>query len=407
MSEQLLQTILKHSTSKNSCIHGPIHWASVAVAGFTLCELTPEADPQTVLYFAMLHDAMRENDGHDPAHGKRAANLAQLLRESGDLGLDERRLAVLEEALVYHDKGRTSANPTIGACWDADRIALPRVHINPRASLMSTKGGKAHVGTMRGRYYSAYRFSWESIFLNFDLGPWTLSGSKTRGGQVFLRFGDPPANGRSHFSSATVAEDGVSVYRGLRLGLNSYQVDTRRLMLGTETRLLRLILQQCRPLYVVEGDVLGMGGSGEALLANVRIVHQVTPAETIEVLPRKRELAKCVDWWKAKSRGVDPGPFPHPFPHPLDCDRPDNWNASIAPYNPWASGWRAWRPGVSAYGDQIQNAKSVIEETKRGYLKRWGLLEIYDEQQAEMREAREQQEERIRRPQVQQSRKGA
>lgn len=104
MSQQLLDAILEHSTNKDSRYHGPIHWACVAAAGHTLCELTPEADRELVLYFAMLHDSMRETDGLDPDHGARAAELAESLQESGDLDLDEDRLATLTEALVYHDK---------------------------------------------------------------------------------------------------------------------------------------------------------------------------------------------------------------------------------------------------------------------------------------------------------------
>ena len=138
----LLETILSHSTGKGSRIHGPIHWAGVAAAGLTLCENTPEADRGVVLAFGLLHDSMRESDGPDPEHGARAAELARKLHESGDLDLDAERFAKLEEALVYHDKGRTSADPTIGTCWDSDRLNLYRVGITPKASLLSTAAAR-------------------------------------------------------------------------------------------------------------------------------------------------------------------------------------------------------------------------------------------------------------------------
>ena len=168
MNEQFLETILALSTGKNSRIHGPAHWAGVAAAGHTLCELTPEADRRVVLAFAMLHDSMRETDGLDPDHGARAAELAESLHESGDLELDAEQLSTLTEALTYHDKGRTSGDPTIGACWDSDRLNLYRVGITPKASLMSTEGGCSLAGTEWSKYFPSFRFAWPAIFLNYD-----------------------------------------------------------------------------------------------------------------------------------------------------------------------------------------------------------------------------------------------
>ncbi|MCA9794566.1 MAG: hypothetical protein KC910_22315, partial [Candidatus Eremiobacteraeota bacterium] len=41
-----------------------------------------------------------------------------------------------------HEKGRVSQDPTIGACWDADRLDLDRVGKAPDPDLMSTPTGK-------------------------------------------------------------------------------------------------------------------------------------------------------------------------------------------------------------------------------------------------------------------------
>lgn len=319
MSERLSKTILEYSTNRHSNVHGPVHWAGVAAAGFTLCELTPEADPQTVLYFAMLHDSMRESDGHDPEHGARAAELACKLREDGVLELDDERLATLEEALVYHDKGQTHLDPTIGACWDSDRINLYRVGITPEASFMSTEGGRSLVGTKRAEYFPMFVFSWPAIFLNFEalMGPGELA---SPGEHVYLRFGDLPESGFSHYASYTRPEEGTSVYPGLIAG-EVFQIDVRRLMLGTETRFVRHVFNQGRPLFVVAGNHIGMGGSGEPLLADAHIVRGVTPDAHIEVLPKTPEVEKCIEWWRSKRRGESVGEFPYPLETSLSCDR--------------------------------------------------------------------------------------
>src|SRR4051812_16754999 len=66
--------------SKSSKLHGPRHWLRVKALGAQLCRETPGADDHVVALFAALHDTQRVNDGHDPEHGRRAADLAIRLR---------------------------------------------------------------------------------------------------------------------------------------------------------------------------------------------------------------------------------------------------------------------------------------------------------------------------------------
>jgi hypothetical protein len=56
--------------------------------------------------------------------------------------LNEAKRRELREALADHDRGLTTANPTIGCCWDADRLDLGRVGIEPDPELMSTDAGR-------------------------------------------------------------------------------------------------------------------------------------------------------------------------------------------------------------------------------------------------------------------------
>ena len=90
--------------------------------------------------FAIFHDCKRENENFDPEHGERAAEFLKSLNGKV-FNLSKDRFNVLYKAFFYHNKGAVDDNPTIGACWDADRLELPRVGIPPHASYMSTDEG--------------------------------------------------------------------------------------------------------------------------------------------------------------------------------------------------------------------------------------------------------------------------
>ncbi|MDP9481551.1 MAG: hypothetical protein M3R38_38795 [Actinomycetota bacterium] len=137
----LVEMVLARSPGGDSRIHGVRHWRRVAHNGLALLAETPEADGLLVFLFSLFHDAMRLNDHRDPDHGARAAALARELR--GDLyRLDDARMDLLGFALAEHDRGLTSDDATVGACWDADRLNLWRVGIEPRPDRLSTREAK-------------------------------------------------------------------------------------------------------------------------------------------------------------------------------------------------------------------------------------------------------------------------
>ena len=99
------------------------------------------ADVTIVRLFAVLHDSRRHDDGSDWGHGQRGAELARLLRgKYFDLGDDD--LQILCDACAAHEMGGVSDHPTIGTCWDADRLDLGRVGARPDPAYMSTDAGK-------------------------------------------------------------------------------------------------------------------------------------------------------------------------------------------------------------------------------------------------------------------------
>jgi uncharacterized protein len=117
-------------------IHGAPHWARVRRNGLALAATTG-ANIKVVEYFAFIHDVCRENDGYDPHHGSRAAKLAR--RIAGKLiHLREHELDLLTTACQGHSDGYIEEDITVQTCWDADRLDLPRVGVDPDPARLCT-----------------------------------------------------------------------------------------------------------------------------------------------------------------------------------------------------------------------------------------------------------------------------
>jgi uncharacterized protein len=119
-------------------IHGTGHWLRVLENGRILAAATPGADPALVELFSLLHDSRRRDEDGDPGHGERAAAFVRELAAQGVLELGPERVAVLAAACARHEMGEVSADPTIGCCWDADRLELARLGRRPVARFLST-----------------------------------------------------------------------------------------------------------------------------------------------------------------------------------------------------------------------------------------------------------------------------
>lgn len=132
----LADLVRRRSPAARSVVHGPRHWLSVAWIGARLASTDPDVDPLTVALFALFHDCQRHHDGHDLEHGGRGADEAMDLLASVEwiTAAQRDRLA---EACRWHTHGRVTDDPTVGACWDADRLDLWRVGATPLARLLS------------------------------------------------------------------------------------------------------------------------------------------------------------------------------------------------------------------------------------------------------------------------------
>lgn len=137
----LWQTLSARFRLGEDSLHGPDHWRRVERHGLRLAQATPGADVVVVRLFTVFHDAERVNESSDPDHGHRAAELVK--RRCGEwFALNDGQLRNLCTACKYHADGETTDDPTIGCCWDADRLDLPRIGIGPHRDFMSTALGK-------------------------------------------------------------------------------------------------------------------------------------------------------------------------------------------------------------------------------------------------------------------------
>jgi uncharacterized protein len=133
----LVEQALARATLPTAYFHGEKHWRRVAGIGLRLLDPMPQADPLVVFLFALFHDSMRVNEGRDPDHGVRGRRLgAELI--PNHLDTSETLLSAFTEACDHHTDGELSKDPTVGVCWDSDRLDLWRVGSEPSPRFMST-----------------------------------------------------------------------------------------------------------------------------------------------------------------------------------------------------------------------------------------------------------------------------
>ena len=129
-------------------LHGLAHWWRVRHNGLLVAgELG--ARPAVVTLFAIFHDSHRHDDRSDPEHGPRAADWLRKVRE-GDAdahgacattrltlrALEPDSFESLRTACALHTTARTHDDPSVAACFIADRLDLSRVGHRPNPRFM-------------------------------------------------------------------------------------------------------------------------------------------------------------------------------------------------------------------------------------------------------------------------------
>lgn len=133
---KLINYLQKHFSLNWQGIHGINHWTRVRENGLFLAKKT-KANKKVVELFALFHDCRRENEGYDPEHGRRGAELALRLNKSL-FDVDEEELGLLRTACSLHTHAKSHEDVTIQTCFDADRLDLGRVGIMPDPKFLST-----------------------------------------------------------------------------------------------------------------------------------------------------------------------------------------------------------------------------------------------------------------------------
>lgn len=134
--------------ARTSPDHGPRHWRDVARVGLAMLQRMGQASvqwwantPEALFLFAAFHDTQRESEFEDPYHGYRAAAKLMEWDEQENLPTDWSAddLVAISYAMCFHDLGRNNPqHPWAGLSWDADRLTLPRVGIEPEEAYFSS-----------------------------------------------------------------------------------------------------------------------------------------------------------------------------------------------------------------------------------------------------------------------------
>jgi len=135
-----LQDFVYEDRIYDSNIHGLAHWRQVEFNGLMLAKKTG-ADITVVRLFALFHDSKRESDGYDDKHGGRGAEFAKKCRDEKRFELSDEQFEKLFHACTHHTTERSSGDPTIDTCYDADRLDLGRVDFTLDPMKMATTAG--------------------------------------------------------------------------------------------------------------------------------------------------------------------------------------------------------------------------------------------------------------------------
>lgn len=128
--------------------HGLAHWWRVRHNGLSIAGAMG-ASPIVVRLFAIFHDSHRHDDGYDPDHGPRAAEWLSQVRLGKDsalgacaatraaiMGLAKSDFESLRSACALHTRAARHDDPSVAACFVADRLDLSRVGYRPDPNRM-------------------------------------------------------------------------------------------------------------------------------------------------------------------------------------------------------------------------------------------------------------------------------
>lgn len=155
---ELINKVINDALLSDSPIHGTYHWRVVERNGLYLCQFN-NADKEVIRFFGLLHDCMRVNDGFDKEHGPRAKKYIKSIADF--LPLNKEQIDDLCMACASHTFGAKAINETVATCWDADRLDIGRVGIQPHEDYLTNSEAK-RIARERN-FKPLYAFEYKSI----------------------------------------------------------------------------------------------------------------------------------------------------------------------------------------------------------------------------------------------------
>lgn len=162
--ERLIGEVEAIAPLADSFDHGSHHWRLVGRVGSELLPTVEGADPSVVFLFALFHDSQRVNEWDDPQHGPRGADLARRLVPKWLPEFSAEPLDVLCAACALHTEAGPTEDPTVGICWDSDRLNLWRVGIEPEPRYLSTNEAKRPERIKWALDLQSQDFEWREIW---------------------------------------------------------------------------------------------------------------------------------------------------------------------------------------------------------------------------------------------------
>ncbi|MCP3900702.1 MAG: hypothetical protein GY707_13420 [Desulfobacteraceae bacterium] len=138
--DKIIKKIKQGLHVPSGSIHAESHWNRVAAFGELIAE-KEKLNKHLIKLFAYFHDSKRFTDGTDPNHGHRAAEYIKTFTLN-ELGINKKEQEQLIFACRYHTYEEKTEDRDILACWDSDRLDLPRAGIVIDPDRLFTKTAK-------------------------------------------------------------------------------------------------------------------------------------------------------------------------------------------------------------------------------------------------------------------------
>ncbi|MEA5082074.1 MAG: HD domain-containing protein [Dysgonamonadaceae bacterium] len=142
---------------KDSPIHGYSHFLRV-FRNIVLLGNHYKFERSSIELFAYYHDILRLNDGDDPQHGKRGAELFKNGIAPKYYNMQNDIVDKVCFACENHTTLLRSGDSLIDICFDADRLDLMRVGVKPDPKKMAT-----HIGAHYAENYECYMADFQNL----------------------------------------------------------------------------------------------------------------------------------------------------------------------------------------------------------------------------------------------------